>query len=263
MFMCNWIGLPRWFSGKESARQSRRCGFSSSYVPIWVKCGFGRTDAEAEAPVLWPPDAKSQLTGKDPDARTDGRLEEKGPTEEEMVGWHHRLDGHESERAPGVGDGQGGLACCGPRGRRESGTTEHLNRAVALQYAVGFCHKTTWIRCDSPHVPSVLTLPPTPCVPSRLSQSSARAELPGPTQQPPTDPPPRTRLCAHVRATPSALPSLSLPSCVHRSVLYVYISMSRLQTASSKSLFLDSVYVCEHVKFVFLCLTDFTLYNML
>ena len=72
---------------------------------------IGRTDAEAEAPILWPPDAKSWLIGKDPDAGKDWRQEEKGATEDEMVGWHHRLDGHEFEQAPGVGDGQGSLAC--------------------------------------------------------------------------------------------------------------------------------------------------------
>ena len=76
-----------------------------------------------EAPIHWPPDAKSQLTGKDPDAGKEWRQEEKGMTEDEMVGWHHQLDGHESERAPGVGDGQGGLACCSPWGRRESDMT--------------------------------------------------------------------------------------------------------------------------------------------
>ena len=66
----------------------------------------------AEAPILWPPDAKSWLTGKDPDAEKDSRQEEKGMTEDEMVGWHHRLNGHEFEQALGVGNGQGGLACC-------------------------------------------------------------------------------------------------------------------------------------------------------
>ena len=75
---------------------------------------IGRTDAEAETPVLWPPDAKSWLTGKDPDAGKHWRWEEKGATVDEMVGWHHRLDGHEFEQALGVGDGQGGLACCSP-----------------------------------------------------------------------------------------------------------------------------------------------------
>ena len=76
---------------------------------------------------VWPPDVKSWLTGKDPDAGKDWREEEKGTTEDEMVGWHHWLSGHECEQAPGVGDGQGSLACCSPRGRKESDTTEGLN----------------------------------------------------------------------------------------------------------------------------------------
>ena len=89
--------------------------------------GFiGRTDAEAETPVLWPPDAKSWLIWKDPDAGKDWGQEEKGTTEDETVGWHHRLDGHEFEWTPGVGDGQGGLACCDSWGRKESDTTEQL-----------------------------------------------------------------------------------------------------------------------------------------
>ena len=73
-----------------------------------------RTDAEAEALRLWPPDAKNWLVRKDPDAGKDWRWEEKGTTEDEMVGWHHRLSGHEFEQVPGVGDGQGSLACCSP-----------------------------------------------------------------------------------------------------------------------------------------------------
>ena len=73
---------------------------------------IGRSDAEAEAPVLWPLDAKCQFIGKDPDAGKDWGQEEKGTTENEMVGWHHRLNGREFEQASGVGDGQGGLACC-------------------------------------------------------------------------------------------------------------------------------------------------------
>ena len=79
-----------------------------------------RTDAEAETPLLWPPDAKNWLTGTDPDAGKDWRWEEKGTTEDEMVGWHHRHNGHEFEQAPRVGDGQGGLACCSPWGHKES-----------------------------------------------------------------------------------------------------------------------------------------------
>ena len=87
---------------------------------------IGRTDAEAETPILWPPDAKNWLTGKDPDAGKDWRLE-KGTTEDEMVGWPHWLDGHELEQARGVGGGQGSLACCSPWCRKESDTTEWLN----------------------------------------------------------------------------------------------------------------------------------------
>ena len=88
---------------------------------------MGRTDAEAETLILWPFDVKNWLIRKDPDAGQDGRWEEKGMTENEMVGWHHQLDGHESEQAPGVGDGQGSLVCCSPRCRKESDATEWLN----------------------------------------------------------------------------------------------------------------------------------------
>ena len=87
---------------------------------------IGRIDAEAETPILWPPDAKNWLLGKDPDAGKDWR-QEKGMTEDEMVGWHHWLNGHEFEQALGVGDGQGGLVCYSPWGRKESDTTEWLN----------------------------------------------------------------------------------------------------------------------------------------
>ena len=85
---------------------------------------IGRTDAEA--PILWPPDAKNGLIGKDPDAGKDWR-QEKGTTKDEMVGWHHQLDGPEFEQAPGVGDGQGSLACFGPWGCKEWDTNERLN----------------------------------------------------------------------------------------------------------------------------------------
>ena len=79
---------------------------------------IGRTDAEAEAPILWPPDAKNWLIGKDPDSGKDWRQEEKGMTENEMVEWYHWLDGHEFEQALGVGDGQGSLVCCSPWGQK-------------------------------------------------------------------------------------------------------------------------------------------------
>ena len=88
---------------------------------------IGRTDAEAETPILWPPNAKNWLIGKDPDAGQDWRQEEKGTTENEMVGWHHRSNGHESEHALGVGDGQGSLACFSPWGHKESDMTKWLN----------------------------------------------------------------------------------------------------------------------------------------
>ena len=85
---------------------------------------FGRNDAQAETPVLWPPHAKSWLIGRDSDAGRDWGQEEKGMTEDEMTGWHHWLNGFESEWTPGVGDGQGGLECCDSWGRKESDTTE-------------------------------------------------------------------------------------------------------------------------------------------
>jgi len=87
----------------------------------------GRTDAAAETPILWPPDVKNWLNGKDPEAGKDWRQEEKGTIEDEMVGWHHWLNGHEFEQAPEVGDGQGSLACCSPWGCKELDTTEWLN----------------------------------------------------------------------------------------------------------------------------------------
>ena len=85
---------------------------------------IGRTDAEAEAPILWPPDAKNWLIGKDPDAGKDWRWEEQGMTVDEMVGWHPWLNGHEFEQTPGDGEGQGRLACCSPWGHKESDTTD-------------------------------------------------------------------------------------------------------------------------------------------
>jgi len=87
---------------------------------------FGRNDAKAETPVLWPPHVKSWLIGKDSDAGKDWGQEEKGTTEDEMAGWHHWLDGRESGWTPGVGDGQGGLVCCDSWGHKESDMTEWL-----------------------------------------------------------------------------------------------------------------------------------------
>ena len=93
----------------------------------WLFIGRTDADAETETPMLWPPDAKNWPTRKDPDAGKDWRQEEKGMTEDEMVGWHHRLNGHEFVQASGNGEGQWGLACCSPWGRKESDTTERLN----------------------------------------------------------------------------------------------------------------------------------------
>ena len=87
----------------------------------------GRTDGEAETPTLWPPDEMSWLTGKDRDAGKDWGQDEKGMTEDEMVGWHYWLDGHGFGWTPGVGDGQGILACCSSWGHKKSDTTEQLN----------------------------------------------------------------------------------------------------------------------------------------
>ena len=84
---------------------------------------FGRTDAEAEAPILWPPDMESQFTGKDSDAGKDWRQEEKGVTEDEIIGWHHWLSRHEFEPTPGDSEGQGCPAYCNTQGHKESGMT--------------------------------------------------------------------------------------------------------------------------------------------
>ena len=88
---------------------------------------IGRTDVEAEAPVRWTPHVKSRLIGKDSDAGRDWGQEKKGTTEDKMVEWHHQLHGYEFEKAQGGGEGQGSLACCSPRGRKESNMTEQLN----------------------------------------------------------------------------------------------------------------------------------------
>ena len=113
---------------------------------------IGRTDAEAETPILWPPHTKSWLTGKDPDAGRDWGQEEKGTTEDEMAGWHHRLDGRESEWTLGVGDGQGGLTCCDSWGCKESDTTERLNWTELNWHGT----PTSWPALVSTFFPSVI-----------------------------------------------------------------------------------------------------------
>ena len=134
--------------------------------PVHPKAGqswvfTGRTDVEAETPILWPPDAKSWLIWKDPDAGKDWGQDEKGTTEDEIVGWHHRLNGHGFGWTLGVGDGLGSLACCCSWGRKESDKTEWLNwteqpkinrfknfynwRIIALQNFVVFCQTSARI----------------------------------------------------------------------------------------------------------------------
>ena len=99
---------------------------------------IGRTDAEAETPILWPPDKKNWVIGKDPDAGKNWRQEEKGTTEDETVGWHHRLNGHAFEQALGDGERRGRLVRCSPWGHRESDTTEGLNNNTVLPRAVSW-----------------------------------------------------------------------------------------------------------------------------
>ena len=106
----------------------------------WVFIGM--TDVEAETPILWPPDGKSWLFWKDPDAGKDWGQEEKGMTEDEMVGWHHWLDGHGFGWTLGVGDVQGGLACCGSWGCKKLDTTEWLNWAK-LKWLLKFLFKVS------------------------------------------------------------------------------------------------------------------------
>ena len=98
---------------------------------------IGRTKAEAKVPILWPPDEKSQLIAKDPDVGKDWGQEKKGPTEDEVVGWHHWLNGHESEQTPGYSEGQGSLACCSPWGCRETDWTGDWTTWVTLSRVEG------------------------------------------------------------------------------------------------------------------------------
>ena len=110
---------------------------------------IGRTDAEA--PILWPRDAKSWFIRKDCDAGKDWRQEEKGMTEHKMVGWHHLLNGHEFEQALGDGEGQGSLLCCSPWGCKESDTTEQLNNNKVIQFLSG--RTRIWISTVWPQSP--------------------------------------------------------------------------------------------------------------
>ena len=129
---CFWtVVLEKSLESPVSASRSKLVHPKGDQSWIFI----GRNDSEAEDPILWPPDMKNSLTGEDPDAGKGWRQEEKGMTEDEMLGWHHWLDEHEFEQAPGVGDGQGSLVCCSPWGHKESDTTEQLNwTEVCQQY---------------------------------------------------------------------------------------------------------------------------------
>ena len=139
---------------------------------------FGRTDAEAETPVVWPPHVKSWLIGKDSDAGRDWEQEEKGTTEDEMAGWHHQLYGHEFGQTPGVGDGQGGLVCCNSWGYKESDTTERLNWTDCCCLVASrvwfFCHSMD----GSPPVCSVHGFSQARVVEWVVVSSSRRSSLP-------------------------------------------------------------------------------------
>ena len=117
---CFWIVLEKTLENPLDSKEIKPGNPKGNQSWIFIV----RPDAEAEAPTLWPPDAKNLLAGKNPNTGEDWRQEEQGMTEDDMVGWHHWLDGHEFEQALGVGDGQGSLACCSPWGCKESGTTE-------------------------------------------------------------------------------------------------------------------------------------------
>ena len=109
----------------------------------WSWVLIGGTDVEAETLILWPPNEKSWLIWKDPDAGKDWGQEEKGTTEDELVGWHHWLDGHGFRWTPGVSDGQGGLLCCGSWGHKESDMTERLNWTELMAFNV---QMKSWFR---------------------------------------------------------------------------------------------------------------------
>ena len=133
--------MPYWIQDCTKAKASLRQFFHRLYAEQWgpnfyileYLLNYSWISAKAETPIRWPPDVKNWLLWKDPDAGKDWRWEEKGTTEDEMVEWHHQLDGHEIEETLGVGDGQGSLVCCRLWGHKESDTTEWLNWTRYLQ----------------------------------------------------------------------------------------------------------------------------------
>ena len=137
---CFWtVLLEKTLESPLDSKEIKPVNFKGNQSWIFT----GRTDAEAETPILWPPGVKNWLIRKDPDAGKDWRQEKNGTTEDEMVGLHHWLDGHEFEQALGVVNGQGGLACCSPWGRKESDTTEWVNW-TELHLVLSSLHFLDW-----------------------------------------------------------------------------------------------------------------------
>jgi len=158
------ISLPGYDFNSGYIARGRIAGSYGSkiFICLFLKeISPGRTDDEVEIPILWPPDVQSWLIWKDPDAGKDWGQEEKGTTEYEMVGWHHRLNGHGFGWTLGFGDGQGGLACCSSWGRKESVTTERLNwtdlnwtvmEKMFTYWGMGksfwLIHGSAWVVCE-------------------------------------------------------------------------------------------------------------------
>ena len=124
---CFWpVLLGKTLESPLDSKEIKPVNFKENQSRIFI----GRTDTEAEAPILWPPDAKNRLTGKDPDAGKNWRQEEKGLAEDQTVVWHHQLNRHKFEQALADGEGQRSLACCSPWGHKESDMTEWLNNDI-------------------------------------------------------------------------------------------------------------------------------------
>ena len=145
-------------------------------LPLQWRCRIlttGPPDAEAGTPILWRPDTKNWLIGKDPDAGKDWRQEETGMTEDEMVGWHHWLDGHEFEQAPGDGEGWGSLACCSPWGRKEPDAAEQLNNSNMKWWYFDSVIPSLFISYTVPKKRSFIYIYTTVSIPFSLSSHGA------------------------------------------------------------------------------------------
>ena len=138
-FIILWAAvLEKTFESPLDIKEIKKVNSEGNQSWIFI----GRTDAEA--PMLWPPNVINWLIEKDLDSRKDWRPDEKGMTEDEMVGWHHKLHGHEFEQAPGVGDGQGGLTCCDSWGRKESTQLSDWTE-LELNWSVYIRSEKNWV----------------------------------------------------------------------------------------------------------------------